>query len=30
MEVDEVIAQWEQDEARVRARLSAPDAAPKG
>ncbi|MGB3068884.1 MAG: PaaI family thioesterase [Ottowia sp.] len=30
METDEVIALWEADEARVRARLSAPDAAPKG
>jgi pimeloyl-ACP methyl ester carboxylesterase len=30
MEVDEVIARWEADEARVRARLSAPDAEPKG
>ncbi|KMN22206.1 PaaI family thioesterase [Pseudomonas helleri] len=30
MEVDKVIARWEADEARVRARLSAPDAEPKG
>lgn len=30
MEVDEVIARWEADEARVRARLCAPDAEPKG
>lgn len=30
MQVDEVVAQWEADEARVRARLSAPDAEPKG
>lgn len=30
MEVDQVIARWEADEARVRARLSAPDAEPRG
>ncbi len=30
MDVDQVIARWEADEARVRARLSAPDAEPKG
>ncbi len=28
MEVDEVVNRWEADEARVRARLSAPDAEP--
>jgi uncharacterized protein (TIGR00369 family) len=30
MQVDEVVAQWEADEARVRARQSAPDAEPRG
>lgn len=30
MSVDEVLAQWEADEARVRARLKAPDVVPKG
>ncbi len=30
MEVDEMLARWEMDEARVRARQSAPDAAPRG
>jgi uncharacterized protein (TIGR00369 family) len=30
MNVDEVVARWEADEARVRARQSAPGAAPKG
>ncbi len=30
MEADEVIARWEADEARVRARQSAPDAEPRG
>jgi uncharacterized protein (TIGR00369 family) len=30
MEIDAVIARWEEDEARVRARLSAPGAQPKG
>lgn len=30
MEVDEVVAQWEADEARVRARQSVPGAEPKG
>lgn len=29
MDVDQVVACWEADEKRVRARLSAPDAAPK-
>jgi uncharacterized protein (TIGR00369 family) len=30
MEVDDVIARWEADEARVRARLEVPDVVPKG
>lgn len=30
MDVDQIVAGWEADEARVRARLSAPDAEPKG
>ncbi|QET31272.1 PaaI family thioesterase [Burkholderia multivorans] len=30
MQIDEVVAQWEADEARVRTRLSAPDAEPRG
>ncbi|WP_175781747.1 PaaI family thioesterase [Burkholderia anthina] len=30
MEVDEIVARWEVDEARVRAHLSAPDAEPRG
>jgi uncharacterized protein (TIGR00369 family) len=30
MNVSEVVAQWEADEARVRARLGAPDAKPRG
>jgi acyl-coenzyme A thioesterase PaaI-like protein len=29
MDVDQVVARWEADEARIRARLSAPDAEPK-
>lgn len=30
MDVDQIVAAWEADEARVRARMSAPDAAPRG
>lgn len=30
MDVDQVVARWEAEETRVRARLSAPDAEPKG
>jgi uncharacterized protein (TIGR00369 family) len=30
MDVDQIVAGWEADEARVRTRLSAPDAEPKG
>lgn len=30
MEVDDIIVRWEADEARVRARLGAPDVGPKG
>lgn len=30
MSVNEILAQWEADEARVRARFKAPDVVPKG
>lgn len=30
MDIDQVVARWETDEVRIRARLSAPDAEPKG